>query len=31
MLIGCDVDGDEALDEVRKHAQVSINDEWVCV
>jgi hypothetical protein len=31
MSCGCDVDGDEALDEVRKHAQVSTNDEWICV
>jgi hypothetical protein len=30
ILVGCDVD-DEALDELRKHAQVSIGDEWVYV
>ena len=30
ILVGCVVD-DEALDELRKHAQVSIGDEWVCV
>lgn len=30
VLVGCDVD-DEALDELRKHAQVSIGDEWVYV
>jgi hypothetical protein len=28
--VGCEVD-DEALDELRKHAQVSIGDEWVYV
>lgn len=30
VLVGCDVD-DDALDELRKHAQVSIGDEWVYV
>jgi hypothetical protein len=30
VLVGCEVD-DEALDELRKHAQVSIGDEWVYV
>jgi hypothetical protein len=30
ILVGCVVD-DEALDELRKHAQVSIGDEWVCI
>ena len=30
ILVGCDVD-EEALDELRKHAQVSIGEEWVYV